>query len=453
MPQFLKPDAEVHGWKEIANFLGVSVRTAQTFEKDLSLPVHRRLGIKAPVYAKVAELDVWKDRQIQLSPKRSDSGVVSPAPVNPSANPQPQTHEAEITTPVYLHRRDLILRVGAGTAVLSGIAVVGSSTIARLWRRMHEPAVACHVQGATLIVLGRSATELWRYTFPTQLYQEAYTKGWGQKMYVFCDVDGDGRVETIFHFAPIQAGDLHRLVCFSSDGNIIWEFTPARSVTGRDGHTFEPPLFPYCFEVTKSQLLPTTQVTVSSPHNWSYPCQVAVLDGRTGKITSEYWHRGHLWLIATADLDGDGEPEVLLGGVNDAPEYKCATMIVFNQRQIAGASRDPKGSVYFQGMQPGTEKVIVYFPKTPISEQQEFNRVVRIGIESGRVMVVVAEGIAESAPYVTYEFDYRLQPVNASLGGTLIERYKQLQATGSLPRVSPDVVAQNLRKNVRVIKA
>jgi len=34
-----------------------------------------------------------------------------------------------------------------------------------------------------------------------------------------------------------------------------------------------------------------------------------------------------------ADIDGDGEPEILLGGVNDAPEYRQATFVVFDNRR------------------------------------------------------------------------------------------------------------------------
>jgi hypothetical protein len=82
---------------------------------------------------------------------------------------------------------------------------------------------------------------------------------------------------------------------------------------------------------------------VSSNHHWSFPNQVAVLDGKTGKLLSEYWHRGHLLHMTITDIDGDGEPEVLLGGVNDAPEYKQATLVVFKVPMISGASKNPAG--------------------------------------------------------------------------------------------------------------
>jgi hypothetical protein len=56
------------GWKEIASYLGRSVRSAQRWESQLALPVHR---IPTPeggqlVYARRGELDAWRARQDAL---------------------------------------------------------------------------------------------------------------------------------------------------------------------------------------------------------------------------------------------------------------------------------------------------------------------------------------------------------------------------------------------------
>ncbi|HEX3822115.1 MAG TPA: hypothetical protein VHW45_17425 [Candidatus Sulfotelmatobacter sp.] len=55
------------GWKEIANYLGKGVRTAQRYERELGLPVRRPAGKSAgSVVAVKAELDGW----VQASPIR-----------------------------------------------------------------------------------------------------------------------------------------------------------------------------------------------------------------------------------------------------------------------------------------------------------------------------------------------------------------------------------------------
>ncbi|MDX2181534.1 MAG: hypothetical protein SFV18_18210 [Bryobacteraceae bacterium] len=49
-------------WKGIANYLKVSVRTAQEYEKHHGLPIHRLRGlVKSRVWAVPSELDAWKN--------------------------------------------------------------------------------------------------------------------------------------------------------------------------------------------------------------------------------------------------------------------------------------------------------------------------------------------------------------------------------------------------------
>jgi hypothetical protein len=54
------PPAELKGWKEIAKYLAVSLRTAQVWEDDFHLPVHRIGGDRGTVFAIVSELEEWK---------------------------------------------------------------------------------------------------------------------------------------------------------------------------------------------------------------------------------------------------------------------------------------------------------------------------------------------------------------------------------------------------------
>jgi WD40-like Beta Propeller Repeat len=64
-------DGELRGWKAIADYLDVTVRAAQLWERDRGLPVQRFPGKRGLVYARIAELNDWKS---------SRSAVVSPLP-------------------------------------------------------------------------------------------------------------------------------------------------------------------------------------------------------------------------------------------------------------------------------------------------------------------------------------------------------------------------------------
>jgi hypothetical protein len=304
------------------------------------------------------------------------------------------------------------------------------------------------VYGSTLIVYSESGTELWRHTLKEQV---RYPAGLLESFYCgFADIDGDGLVETIFHLHSTDAA-VSRLICFDSTGKIRWEFVPGRTVVDNRSHQYLRPYGIQRFAAIRGTASTPGRVVVTSAHNWSFPCQVAVLDGKTGKVISEYWHRGHLWHMAVTDMDGDGEPEVLLGGVNDADEYKQATVLVFDHRRIAGSSCNPKGEVYFQGMTPGTEKTIVLFPRSPVSKDEEFNRVVGLRAANGRVVVSVAEGIHETDPAIVYEFTFSFHPTNAVFAGDLVQRWHELEEARKIQEGSETDMARHLLAEVKVI--
>jgi hypothetical protein len=191
---------------------------------------------------------------------------------------------------------------------------------------------------------------------------------------------------------------------------------------------------------------------VASVHYWSFPSQIAVIDC-AGKLVGEYWHRGHLTHIGIADLRGDGAPQAILGGVNDAPEYKQATILVFDPAAVNGASCSPAGEPYFGGFGSGTQKVEVFFPRTPVSRNQEFNRVIQIFVADGRITVSITEGISEDNPNsVVYDFDFQFNIIGAFLSDTIKARYRELEALGIIEKGSVDAEGERLRKQVRILR-
>jgi excisionase family DNA binding protein len=53
---------QLTSWKELAHYLGVNVRTAQKWERERGLPVHRAAGARSRVSADTASLDAWKQQ-------------------------------------------------------------------------------------------------------------------------------------------------------------------------------------------------------------------------------------------------------------------------------------------------------------------------------------------------------------------------------------------------------
>jgi phage terminase Nu1 subunit (DNA packaging protein) len=60
---------ELNSWKEIAQYLGVNIRTAQKWERERGLPIHRGLSGKGPVRADTKSVDAWRRETLQVSTK------------------------------------------------------------------------------------------------------------------------------------------------------------------------------------------------------------------------------------------------------------------------------------------------------------------------------------------------------------------------------------------------
>ncbi len=410
---------QLQGWKQIAGYLRVSIRTAQALEKQ-GLPVYRGPGEKSPVSAFAAEIDEWRARSMR-------------APLADAPPDEAATRRRWI--------RYGLSGIAAGLAAIAGVA-----GFRRLRWRWTNPPASCRVQGLTLVVYDQDNVELWRYTLPKIMYRSG-------SPCVFADLSGAGRRDTLLIYAPVNGSvDPSYLVCFRPDGSRRWEYKIKKTVTDNRGRQFSPPYAAIGVAPFRRRGDAAERIALLSIHNYSFPSQLAILDGRNGEVAAEYWHRGHLMHLAVADLDGDGEPELLAGGVNDAPEYKQATLLVFDHRRVEGATPNPGGGSYFRGIAPFAPKHTIFFPRSPVSQGQEFNRVHDLIVQPERILVDVAEGIDEYAsPSIVYEFDSRLRLVNITPTDTFLNRLREMQLRGEIPAESPEAVAGRLRQGVRVL--
>jgi len=414
------------GWKEIAAHLKISARTAQEYERERGLPIRRQGDQKkSRIFAYEVELDAWMASKLAT---RDSTDSASEAVEEQSSSAYelglealPPDQPDNINSPT---RRQWLKRtafgVGAGLG-LSGLLIALDPII---WKS-HTSPTHVRIDGVNVVASGPNGKEIWQHAFPARLDENFYNSR--PDACVLADVDADGCVEAILIHSPADRSIGPTLVCLEAGGRLRWEFRPGRTVTDDRGRLFSPPFWMSAFALLPARHSSHMRVVAISNHNWTFPEQVTVLDAASGGLLSEYWHRGHLNHLAVANL-GSNEPTVLLGGVNDSPDYKRATLVAFDHRQIAGSSYSRRGIANFYGFPRGSELCRVFFPKTPISEREEFNRVTRIQVAAGRIVVMVAEGIAEvDTPYMVYELDFQFRPLAATPCDTL---YARLRAEG-----------------------
>jgi hypothetical protein len=129
--------ASLTSWKQIAHHLSVSERTAQKWERERSLPVHRVPGPRGRVYAVPAELDAWLCSQ-NFAPE-------------PPRRSIPQWPRPGWTTATVLVILALCAAIVAG-AVLRKVYSTGPVT----WQ----------IKGRALIAIDEKRRALWSYLPP-----------------------------------------------------------------------------------------------------------------------------------------------------------------------------------------------------------------------------------------------------------------------------------------------
>ncbi len=177
---------ELNTWQEIAEFLGISIRTAQNYERTAGLPVHRLPGERSRVWAYREELEKWKMHW----PTVAAGAAVEPA-----------THAAEPPDNSRRTRRFLL----PGLAVLA-LAILAFGFL-RFRRRASMDPATFSVRGRDLVVADTHGRELWRYTFPASLLENVYHDSTElPRVCNFVDLDGDGHSEVLFRYQPVDFG-------------------------------------------------------------------------------------------------------------------------------------------------------------------------------------------------------------------------------------------------------
>lgn len=408
-----RPSPELSSWKEIAEYLGTTVRTAQRWEREQGLPVHRAPGERGRVVGNRAELDEWKKVTFTRPRLWNDIRLV-------------RSYAIVVTA---------ILVLAAAAA--AGYALVS---------RPRSP-VDFTYKNHVLTALDGTGSVVWRNVFAEPARENLYDLGSSRENWTWMgDLAPDHPSELVFgHFmASINAP--WPVLCFSRNGLLRWRFSTEKKV--RDTRQeFLPP-----YHLRGIRVFPSPQrdgskwIAVSSAHHYDYPCQIGVLDAN-GALLKEYWHSGHLDTLESGDLDGDEFHELMLGGVNQG--RRQAEFVILDPRVMSGASTQPAGDPHqLQGFSAGTEKAVVLFPRTLLNEKlDEFNMVKTISLQKDSIEVYVQERAhTPHGGFVIYKLDRNLKVVRIVPSVSLKTEYRE---NGS---ELGEAEIERLRNGVQVIR-
>lgn len=407
---------ELRGWKEIAAHLGVSAKTAQKWERERRLPIHRfDNSDRSPVWVTVREVNVWKS---SIAPTAVSGSILAAA----NLEGDPGVSQVRLTPRFKM--------------VMLGLLVAGTMAIALTTGLMlkKEEIADFKIEGSTLSAVDAKGRQLWSHVFPWDLRDSSYSGEERRRHHYLGDAVAD-RSQFIFSAISYhEVSDGTPTIGFDSRGKVLWQFVPGRSVVDQSGDKMVPPYLTSSIMVIRGRTPAETRIVVSSNHYLGHANQIAFLNSE-GHVVGEYWHPGHLLRMQQVDLDGDGRKELLLAGVNNGNHQ--ATLVVLDPLKVSEAvtqydMTDPRFAL--QGLARATERAVVLFPRSCISSGQPYTRVGGLQVSPNRIVVPVSESIDDAGQGFIYEFGYDLQVLNVvpNNGVSVAEKHRDLERTGRL---------------------
>ncbi len=385
-------DRHLIGWKEIADHLGVTVRTAQNWERTKGLKVHRRGGKKSRVHALPHELNEWLERgpnRVRIVFNRVRPRWIMLA---------------------------LIPSLFGILAVRSHLIDSGSrpnwpGKTPRQSRPVLDsekpPAPAyCRVEGSEVQILDEGGRILWSKYLPllkSAYYQHQIELGDRVALDRLCHVT---RGNVLFGLLAKGTNE-HQVFCFDASGEEKWRFG-----FGTTTRTLVPELHGYYqgeFVVPVSNSRGDFVVAVSS-HDTDHPAQVALLNQESGELLSEYWHPGRFRGYLMADVDQDADEELLLYGFNNPRSLGYPAIALLNV-PFDDPAENPNRAENFYAADNAREAGYMLFPRIEALSVERSKTAVVYACYDAKGNIKVVTGAPMSGIYWFYTFEPLLERI------------------------------------------
>ena len=324
------------GWKEIAEYLRTSTRTAQRWEQEQGLPVHHTGGSKGySVFAYPGELDVWL---------RAPAGNTA----SPSDAPRPATPTG-LSTPSSVWRRPKLLAIAA-------IVVVAASSILAMLRFgvAHRPKIGSITFSGHQMLAWSNGKLLWSYDLgqPTRIPRPVDLP----PKFRLASMNGEDVVIVAAPLLQFEAGDLSTdgVYCFTSTGKLLWQHVFADRVRF-GGEDCGPRWEVETLIATGDGTHRSTWCTICS-----YPTSVAIVVkiDFSGNATRYFVNYGHLGRLS--ELHTPGGSFLLAGGTNN--ESDAGALAVLGETTPSGRSPQTGALSDCDSCPPGQRTATSCFP-------------------------------------------------------------------------------------------
>jgi transcriptional regulator with XRE-family HTH domain len=303
---------QARGWtkQELADVAGLSERTVRLLEQGQRAVVLEKTLLLLAAALAVTPTDLLGPAAADTEPAPTAETPKDPTPPLPARS----RRRTRVALAGFL---GLMLLAGTGF----GLAVRASGGAVPL---------NVHADKHVLNVSGELVTDgSWSRTF--------------QSTIVFAEPGGwqDGTVLVGLGFDALDGGRV--ILLDGRSGATIWERAPdpagAVAAYGPECLDGLESFGPICREYLDLDGDGTLELAVAFIHVRKYPSNVLVVK-HTGEMICDYFHRGHVYDLAGADLDGDGASELICAGTNNARGFGGGTVFVLDRTSRSGAAVD-----------------------------------------------------------------------------------------------------------------
>lgn len=429
----------LRGWKAIAAFLEVDVRTVQRWSKRTDIPIsHLAVEGRSHPVAVADELERWLKHGGAADGGRHD------APARTPEAPEDRKPAASPADPVPAQgSRRPARRVPFAMLAAALVAAVAIASAFLLPSRSVPHAAS--LDGETVVVRDVSGKEVWRRPLPGMRFANqwlAATVAFDDVAVI--DVDGDGKAEVLANVPPERSSnDLGQLVCFDANGDERWRFAHGRAFSWRD-RGFGPT---YAGRLLRAVVAGDRRFVLSVAfHSHWFPVQVSLLDPATGRLEDEYWHPGAVYAATQHDLDGDGVGEVILAGLSN-PGFGPGRSIVTVLEVPFGRPRPGLG----EGMSDFTgarETAVALLPRPDLctaTGEVPITSEITLPLPNRLQVRTSCEGAT-----VFHTFDFALQLVDTRVSDNYRAVHARLEQQGLLRHTFDPAELQCLARAVRL---
>jgi hypothetical protein len=432
---------QLNGWKEIAAYLGRSVRTVQRWEKDFGLPV-RRFGLSKPesVFAFPREIDAWLETSQGVSAR---SGA--PPPAEPADAPAGPPKPRPLFSAIEILR--MILTAVITAVVTTGLWVFWTFGLPALrnWPSSASTASPAdwHIDLDALIVSDATGSVLWKRAFAHPLNPAAYDDRSVPRAERggVADLEGDGSREVWFitSYAGAQQAET-ALYVFERDGRLRWTYKPAVKVRFGDDAFGPSWIVDRAFVTADPAGGPGRAIWISFVDMALFPSAIERLDPKTGGPLGAYWTNGSI-VTAALDTSSPSQPKLLVGACYN--ETKAGSLSVLDALNPTGSAPAALDKYRCMDCPPGEPLAFLVFPKPArFAGSDATGPVETITLQSdGSIGLRVRHAVAgpDAQAVGVFKLDASFAPVSVDTADGYLRVYNLLAARGDAPPAPPVV--------------